>query len=80
MTWRMEAEDEGEAGEGVKGPVLDTVQQQHRVRQPLHPPRLLQHHHQPHIHLRNFVLSHYLNNCGASRQFFGSGLDPDSIK
>ncbi len=53
----MEAKNEGEAGEGVEGPVLDTVQQQDRVRQPLHPPRLLQHHHQPHIHLRNFIPS-----------------------
>ncbi len=57
MTWGMEAEDEGEAGEGVEGPVLYTVQQQHSVRQPLHPPRLLQHHHQPHIHLRKFIPS-----------------------
>jgi hypothetical protein len=80
MTWGMEAEDEGEAGEGVEDPVLDTVQQQDRVRQPLHPPRFLQHHHQPHIHLRKFILSHYLNYCEASRQCYGSGLDPDYIK
>ena len=50
----MQAQEEGQAGKAVGCKVLDSIQSTNGVMESTLPPGLLQHHHQPYVHLEYY--------------------------